>query len=100
MIAEITTDYYGNARASNYKGALGTTGSGGGGTPSVGSTFLGLGYATAGTGSGNFDITDTDLAGNTPEAVLTLLTQATSAGTAIDHWKIGIGAATVPTSGR
>lgn len=93
VIAEITLDFYGNSRASNYKGALGTTG-GGGGPPSVGSTFFGLGYATAGTGSGNFDITDTNLAGNTPEAVLTFLTQATSAGTAIDHWKIGTGAAT------
>lgn len=94
-IAEITLDFYGNVRSSNWMGALGNTGGGGGGTPpAAGSTFAGVAYATAGTGAGTYDLTDSDLDGNTPEAVLTFLTQATSAGSALDHWKIGIGAAT------
>lgn len=93
-IAEITLDFYGNARASNYMGGLGTTGSPPPPPPVGGSALLfeTLGYKALTTSSGNEDVEDATIT-DTAVAALVFASHATVAGTPVDHWKFSAGAA-------
>lgn len=88
-IAEVTLNFYGLARASNYMGALGTTG---GGSPSSGSVFAGVGFTPLSTSGGNEDISDSNIGGGSPKAALVITTNATSAGSGVSPFKLGFGA--------